>query len=88
SDVMFIRDGRITLQTDMDSLGERYAEVMVAAEHAEAARALKPLSERNVFGKTVYLFDGVERQQLQALGEVRRPSLADIFVATMQGSYT
>ena len=88
SDVMFIRDGRITLQTDMDSLGERYAEVMVAAEHAEAARALKPLSERSVFGKTVYLFDGVERQQLQALGEVRRPSLADIFVATMQGSYT
>jgi ABC-2 type transport system ATP-binding protein len=88
SDVMFIRDGRITLQTDMDSFGERYAEVMVAAEHAEAARALQPLSERSVFGKTVYLFDGVERQQLQALGEVRRPSLADIFVATMQGSYT
>ena len=88
SDVIFIRDGRITLQTDMDSLGERYAEVMVVAEHAEAARALKPLSERSVFGKTVYLFDGVERQQLQALGEVRRPSLADIFVATMQGSYT
>ncbi|THD11197.1 ABC transporter ATP-binding protein [Metallibacterium scheffleri] len=88
SDVMFIRDGRITLQTDMDSLGERYAEVMVAAEHADAARAMKPLSERSVFGKSVYLFDGVERQQLQALGDVRRPSLADIFVATMQGSYT
>ncbi len=84
SDVMFIRDGRITLQSDMDSLGERYAEVMVAPEYADAARALKPLSERSVFGKSVYLFEGVDRTQLQALGEVRRPSLADIFVTLMK----
>ncbi len=84
SDVMFIRDGRITLQADMDSLGERYAEIMVAPEYADAARALKPLSERSVFGKSVYLFEGVDRAQLQALGEVRRPSLADIFVTLMK----
>ncbi len=87
SDVMFIREGSITLQSDMDSLGERYAEVMVNPEQGDAARALKPLSERSVFGRSVFLFDGVARAQLQTLGEVRRPSLADIFVASMQGSY-
>ncbi len=84
SDVLFIRDGRISLRADMDSLGERFSEVMVGPEHEAAARALAPLSSRNVFGRIVYLYDGVPRAQLQALGEVRRPSLADIFVATMQ----
>lgn len=87
SDVVFIRDGRIALQSDMESLGERYVEVMVAPEHADAARALKPLTERSVFGRSVFLFEGIGRAQLQKLGEIRRPSLADVFVATMQGTY-
>src|SRR6185437_14141403 len=61
TDLMFIRDGRIVLDADMDAVGERYIEVMVNADRSEAARALKPLDERQVFGKSIFLFDGVGR---------------------------
>ena len=87
TDLMFIRDGKIVLDTDMDALGERFAEVMVDADRVSAARAMQPIDERQVFGKSIFLFDGVARAQLEALGEVRRPSVSDLFVATMKGTY-
>ena len=87
TDLMFIRDGKIVLDADMDAIGERFIEVMVNANQADAARALKPLDERQVFGKSIFLFDGVGRAQLEALGETRRPSISDLFVATMKGTY-
>ena len=88
TDVMFIRDGRIVLTADMEDIGERYTEVLVSAETAAAARALQPIDERQLpFGKNVMLFDGVPRAQLSALGEVRSPGLADLFVAIMKGTY-
>ena len=88
TDVMFIRDGRIVLTTDMEDVGERYTEMLVSAETLEAARALKPIDERSLpFGKTVLLFDGVPRAQLTPLGEIRSPGLADLFVAIMKGTY-
>jgi ABC-2 type transport system ATP-binding protein len=87
TDLMFIRDGKIVLDTDMDSLGDRFAEVLVGAEFAHAARELKPLDERQVFGKSIFLFDNVSRPELERLGEVRRPSIGDLFVATMKGTY-
>ena len=87
TDLMFIRDGKIVLDADMDAIGERFIEVMVNADNAATARALKPLDERQVFGKSIFLFDGIERAQLEALGEVRRPSVSDLFVATMKGTY-
>lgn len=87
SDLMFIREGKIVLASSMEEVGERYIEVMVGPQHVNPARALQPISERSVFGKSVMLFDGVARTQLAALGEVRTPSLADLFVATMKGSY-
>ncbi len=87
TDLMFIRDGKIVLDADMDAIGERFIEVMVNADKADAARALKPLDERQVFGKSIFLFDGVGRTQLEALGEIRRPSISDLFVATMKGTY-
>ena len=88
TDVMFIQDGKIALDTEMDTLGERFTEVLVNADHLEAARALKPLDERALpFGKTVMLFDGVSASQLATLGEIRTPGLADLFVATMKGTY-
>jgi ABC-2 type transport system ATP-binding protein len=87
TDLMFIRDGKIVLDADMDAIGERFIEVMVNAPQADAARALKPLDERQVFGKCIFLFDGVARAQLEALGETRRPSISDLFVATMKGTY-
>lgn len=87
TDLMFIRDGKIVLDADMDAVGERYIEVMVNADKAEAARALKPLDERQVFGKSIFLFDGANRAVLEQLGETRRPSISDLFVATMKGTY-
>ncbi|MFZ0872406.1 MAG: ABC transporter ATP-binding protein [Rhodanobacter sp.] len=87
TDLMFIRDGKIVLDADMDAIGERFIEVMVNADKAPTARALKPLDERQVFGKSIFLFDGVERAQLEAMGEVRRPSVSDLFVATMKETY-
>jgi len=88
TDVMFIRDGRIVLDAPMDTLGERYTEVLVNADRVEAARALKPVDERALpFGKTVMLFDGADAARLGELGETRTPGLADLFVATMKGTY-
>ncbi len=87
TDLIFIRDGKVSLDTSMDELGERFTEVMVGPEQADAARALGPLDERQVFGKSVFLFDGVEHAHLQALGDIRRPSVSDLFVATMKDTY-
>jgi ABC-2 type transport system ATP-binding protein len=87
SDLMFIREGKITLSATMDEVGERFVEVMVPAENADAARALKPIDERQVFGKSVMLFDGVPRAQLAQLGETRNVGIADLFVAQMKGTY-
>jgi len=92
TDLLFIRDGKIVLAASMDEVGERYVEVMVAADKVTAANALQPLDQRTVFGKSVMLFDsaragGVSRAQLSALGETRNPSVADLFVATMKGTY-
>jgi len=72
----------------MEVLGERFIEVLVNTDSAAQARALKPLDERSLpFGKTVMLFDGVPAEQLAGFGEVRTPGLADLFVATMKGTY-
>jgi ABC-2 type transport system ATP-binding protein len=87
TDLMFIRDGKIVLSASMDELGERYTEVMVSGDKVNAANALQPIDQRSVFGKAVMLFDGVPRAQLAALGETRNPSVADLFVATMKGTY-
>ncbi len=83
TDLMFIDRGRIVLECSMEEFDSRYVEVMVHPEHVEAARALKPIHERLVFGRNVLLFDHVDRDQLAALGDVRRPSIADLFVAVM-----
>ncbi|WP_017463181.1 ABC transporter ATP-binding protein [Dyella ginsengisoli] len=87
TDLMFIRDGKIVLDTDMDAMGDRFVEVMVSADRAEAARALRPIDERTVFGKSIFLFDGADKAVLEGLGETRRPSVSDLFVATMKGTY-
>jgi len=88
TDVMFIRDGKVVLDAPMDTLAVRYTEVLVDAGKQDEARALKPIDERALpFGKTVMLFDGTDPARLAALGETRTPGLADLFVATMKGTY-
>ena len=83
TDVVFINRGRIVLRCGMEEFESRYLEVTVNPDQLAAARALKPMHERQVFGRSILLFDGADRQQLAALGEVRRPSIADLFVALM-----
>ena len=88
TDVMFIRDGKVVMDAPMEAVGERYVELLVDAGKLEAARALGPIDERALaFGKTVMLFDGIPQTQLRELGETRIPGLADLFVATMKGTY-
>jgi ABC-2 type transport system ATP-binding protein len=81
TDLAFLDRGRIVLGCSMEQLEERYLEVLVGPEGVASARALKPLHERQLFGRTILLYDGVDRGALAALGEVRTPSIADLFVA-------
>jgi ABC-2 type transport system ATP-binding protein len=83
TDLMFIDRGRIVLDCSMEEFESRYSEVMVRPENVEAARALHPIQERQIFGRSILLFDRADRQQLAELGEVRTPSIADLFVAVM-----
>ncbi len=84
TDLLFVKDGQIVLNTSMDEMNEKYLEVMVSNDYKSQAEALKPISHREVFGRGVYLFEGVDKQKLEALGEVRSPSVADLFVAMMK----
>ena len=83
TDIVFIDRGRIVLECSMEEFESRYLEVLVRPEHLAAARALRPIQERQLFGRNILLFDRVDREQLAALGEVRTPSIADLFVAVV-----
>lgn len=84
TDVLFIERGKIVLDTPVESLGERYAQVLVAPDRLTDARALKPFSERTVFGRTAMFFEGHSADRLAPLGEVSTPRIADLFVASME----
>jgi ABC-2 type transport system ATP-binding protein len=83
TDLVFMDRGRIVLKATMEEIEARYVELMVRPERVAAARALKPIDERQVLGGNILLFDHVDRQQLAALGDVRTPSIADLFVAVV-----
>jgi ABC-2 type transport system ATP-binding protein len=86
TDIMFINDGRILLDASMESLPDTFAELTTSGENAEKARRLNPLYERDVFGKKVMTFENVGREHLTGLGELRTPSVADLFVAKVKGA--
>jgi ABC-2 type transport system ATP-binding protein len=83
TDLMFINHGRIMLDCSMEEFETRYMEVMVVPDNLAAARALGPIHERQVFGRSILLFDRADREKLATLGEVHTPSIADLFVAVM-----
>jgi len=83
TDFMFVNRGRIVLACSMEEFEQRYLEVMVNPDNVAAAQALRPIHERQVFGRSILLYDGVDRRQLAALGEVRTPGIADLFVAVI-----
>jgi ABC-2 type transport system ATP-binding protein len=83
TDLMFINRGRIVLDCSMEEFESRYLEVTVHPEQLARARAHKPMHERQLFGRSILLFDHGDREELAALGDVRTPSIADLFVAMM-----
>jgi ABC-2 type transport system ATP-binding protein len=85
TDLMFINHGRVVLECSMEQFEARYAEVMVNPEQLVAAQALGPIHTRQSFGRSILLFDNADRGQLAALGDIRTPSIADLFVAVMSG---
>jgi ABC-2 type transport system ATP-binding protein len=83
TDLMFIDRGRIVFNCNMEDFEARYAEVIVKPDRIDAARALKPMNERQVFGRSIFLYDGADHHRLAALGEMRTPGIADLFVAVI-----
>ncbi len=83
TDLIFIKEGRLVLNSTMDDIQQRYTELMVKPDQVEAARALEPIHERVLFGRHIFLFDRPNTAQLDLLGELHRPSIADLFVALM-----
>ena len=84
TDLMFINRGRIVLSCSMDEIESRFLEVMVHPDHLAIARALKPIHERQLLGRSVLTFDGIDRQQAAELGDGRTPGIADLFVAVIE----
>ena len=86
TDVMFINNGRIILDATMESLTDSYVELMTSGERADKARNMGPIAERDIFGKSVMLFERPDRERLGELGELHTPSVADLFVAKIKGA--
>ena len=83
---MIIKDGLILLTAPMDSLADTYVEVATAGESSVKAKGLGPIAESEMFGKSIFLFEGVAREHLEGLGEMRSPTVADVFVAKVKGA--
>jgi ABC-2 type transport system ATP-binding protein len=86
TDVIFINHGRVVLDSSVEGIAERFAQLTVSPDNLTRARALQPFYEREVFGRTVMIFDGRPAGELAPLGELRTPSIADLFVAKMEGA--
>ena len=86
TDIMFINDGRILLESSMEGLADTYVELATKGDNVEKAKGFGPIAENEMFGQSVFLFEGVDRDNLDALGETRTPSVADLFVAKIKGA--
>ena len=83
TDLMFINRGRVVLSYSMEEIESRFLELMVHPDQVDAARALKPIDERQVIDGSILMFEGADRQQVATLGEARTPGIADLFVAVI-----
>jgi ABC-2 type transport system ATP-binding protein len=86
TDIMFINDGKILLNSPMEALADNYVEVAASGEKANRARQFGPIAEGQMFGKSIMLFEGVSREHFEGLGDMRTPSVADLFVAKVKGA--
>ena len=85
TDLLFIQRGKLVLDIAMEAVPERYAQLVTNAEQAAAARALQPLHEQQALGRHAFIFEDADRKALSALGELRTPGVADLFVAKLKG---
>jgi len=85
TDVLLINHGRIVLDSSIEAIATRYLQLITSGEHLSAARALRPIHEREVFGRTVFIYEDKAAGELEGLGELRTPSVSDLFVAKMSG---
>ena len=86
TDIMFINDGKVLLDSPMESLGDTYVELLTSGENAIKAKGLGPIAVNEMFGKSIMLYEGISREHLQGLGELRTPAVADLFVAKVKGA--
>ncbi len=86
TDIMFINEGSILLDATMESLAGTYTELITSGDNVTRARGLGPIAEHEMFGKSVFLFEGIARENLEGLGDLRAPSVADLFVAKVKGA--
>jgi ABC-2 type transport system ATP-binding protein len=87
TDVVFLDQGRVVLDVSMEAYESRFAELLASPEQVATARSLGPIHERQLFGRSILIFEGVDRERLAPLGEVRTPGLADVFVAKMTATF-
>jgi ABC-2 type transport system ATP-binding protein len=85
TEVMFINHGKVVLDSQMDDIPEKYVELLASTDNAAKAQTFNPIYEKDVFGKKVLTFEGIDRDQLAGLGELRTPDIADLFVAKVKG---
>ncbi len=86
TDIMFIHEGRIVLESPMEGIADSYVELLTSGENLAKARGFGPIATREVFGKSVLLYENVDRNNLKGLGELHTPSVADLFVAKIKGA--
>ncbi len=84
TDIMFINDGKILLDSPMESVGETWVELAASGDNAAKAKGFGPIFETEMFGKSVFVFENVDRSNLDGLGETRTPAVADLFVAKIK----
>jgi ABC-2 type transport system ATP-binding protein len=84
TDLVFMDRGRIALASSVDEIETRFVEVSVHPDRLVAARAMNPIHERQVLGRSIFLFDGVAPERLTALGEARTPNIPDLYLAVME----
>ncbi|MCH9693991.1 MAG: ABC transporter ATP-binding protein [Gammaproteobacteria bacterium] len=86
TDIMFINDGKVLLDSPMEAIEDSYVELLTSGEDAIKAKGLGPIAVNEMFGKSVMLYEGISRDHLEGLGELRTPAVADLFVAKVKGA--
>ncbi|WP_305460767.1 ABC transporter ATP-binding protein [Photobacterium leiognathi] len=84
TDVLVLKQGRAVLQGRLDDLSQRYNVLSVDDQQLDQAMRLKPISCKQGLGQHRLLFENISEAELNMLGTVTKPSLADIFIAKQQ----